>query len=290
MASFLTSAASVAVSSVTGAPVVPAGFSALGVVAGAPAAGAAGGASTGATSSGAAASGTGTTAAGGAAAGAAVGAGAAAAGGGISAATVGLIAVGGAAAAAAVVVAKKEDTDPLDVDDDGDGLTENQGDCNDNNAAVNPSGSVDFMNARFEPAGTVCPAGATGQPLEFPIVVTGTNHRCDTVTISSVSVLMTIVNVNNTNDTVGDTFTLDDVPFSPGSIGAAGGSATIRLTPTAGNCSNPRGGRAGQVDLSGQVTLQTSAGTFTVNAGNNVRVDFPLSGFLGQGSSVKHLR
>lgn len=30
-------------------------------------------------------------------------------------------------------------TDPADVDDDGDGFTENQGDCNDNNAAINPA-------------------------------------------------------------------------------------------------------------------------------------------------------
>jgi len=122
---------------VVGAPLVPAGFSESGVTAGsglAPAGGA-GGTTAAGDAAGAASTGGGTASTGVAAAG----------GPGFSAMAVLL---GGAALAGGAVALRgggedaAEPPDPLSVDDDGDGLSENQGDCNDQSAQVAPNGSV----------------------------------------------------------------------------------------------------------------------------------------------------
>jgi hypothetical protein len=296
------SSASVAVGAAAGAPAVPPGFAAVGVVAAAPApvpgivAGAEGATSAAGegASAGTATATEGAAAGAGKAAGAAAAAGAgAAAAGGISAATIGLVAGGVAAAGAAVVVATggedEPPPDPRTVDDDGDGFTENQGDCNDSNSSVNPNGTLAFSNARFDPAAVACPVGADGLALDLGVAVDATNNSCETVTISSATINVTITTVENTADTVGETFALSDVPFSPSSIGGAGGRTTVRAATQAGSCTNPAGGDGGFIEMSGTLALETSAGPFQVPVQNAYRVDFPVAGILSPGSAAKGL-
>ncbi len=301
------SSATVAVGGAAGAPAVPAGFAPLGVVAGAPApaagaavattgegvASGAGEAVTGAgsgssgTASGAPA-GTGAGTGGGAAAG-----GAAVAAGGLSTAAIVGIAAGGVALAGVGVAAaggggddsndshssSQPQQDPRAVDNDGDGFSENQGDCDDANHNVNPNGTLVFSGARFEPAVVACPVGADGQALDLGAAVNVSNNSCRTATISSATINITITAVENTNDTVGETYPLEGLPFAPNSVGA-GGFTTLRVTTQAGNCHNPAGGDQGAVEFGGTLLLETSAGSFTLPLQNSYHVDFPVSGLF----------
>jgi len=244
---------SVIVGASPGAPVIPSGFASAGIVAI--------GSSTAAatTSSSAAAAG---------------GAGAAgAAGGGLSATTIGLIAGGVALAGVGIAVAAGGGKpDPADQDNDHDGFTPRQGDCNDNNSAINPNGKDAFVNGRFAASSFTCPNGSPSS-VQLVLLADGQNNKCVDLSISAASVKFTVVAVNNTTDKVGDVVTLDNQPFAPKSI-AAGSRATVQVT-VAATCTNLNP-QPGNTDLSADVTFVTSAGTFTVKVPNAARVVFPL--------------
>jgi hypothetical protein len=102
-------------------------------------------------------------------------------GGGLSTGAI-LGLTGGAVAAGTVgaVALRKEDQhkqDPLEVDDDGDGLSENQGDCNDGNRDVRPGGAVTAVVSDTYSGGTVM----CSQPREVAISVS--NRSCATVAV-----------------------------------------------------------------------------------------------------------
>jgi hypothetical protein len=257
---------------------IPPGFDKAGIVAfvtvaGATIAGAAlaGGSSTAA---GAAASTAGSAGTAGGGSGTAAGSSGAASGGGMSAGKIGLI-VGGIAAAGLGVAAAAGgggDEDPRAVDDDGDGVSENAGDCNDGNAQINPNGAVNFANARFTTPTVNCPFG-TNRPLSIPLSVDGSNNRCSPANLSNVSVTFRVEASRNTLDEPGETFTVNNPTFSPSAI-TPGASATVQVQ-MATVCTNPEGGGGGFTELSAQVTLTGSFGTLTVPVSNRQRVNFP---------------
>jgi hypothetical protein len=88
----------------------------------------------------------------------------------------GFVAAGGAAA----IVATSKSPDPLDVDDDGDGFSENQGDCNDQNSDLHPNGAVTATV-------TDSRAGRTVNCSEpWTRIYRLTNNSCQTVTVNKI--------------------------------------------------------------------------------------------------------
>jgi hypothetical protein len=192
----------------------------------------------------------------------------------MSATTIGLIAGGVVAAGAVVAVAAGggDDVDPLTVDDDGDGVSENAGDCNDGNAQINPNAQVTFTNARF-PTGTInCSSGQGPRPLNIEISVDGVNNRCSATNVSA-QVTYRVEASRNTNDNPGETFAGGSPAVSPASLGP-GTSATQRIQ-TSNNCFNPPGAGSGTTDISAQVTLTGSFGSVQLRTSNRLRVVFP---------------
>jgi hypothetical protein len=260
---------------------IPPGFDKAGIVAfvtvaGATVAGAAlaGGSSTAAGAAASSAGSAGTAGGGGSAAG---GSGAAS-GGGMSAGKIGLI-VGGLAAAGLGVAAAAGgggDEDPLATDNDGDGLSENAGDCNDADGQVNPNGVVNFANARFETTTSTCGEGSDEAPVSLVLLADAANNRCGTpLTINGASVVLTIEIANGTNNRPGQRFNIPSLAVSPTTV-AAGSRATIRLDPRL-VCTNAPGEGGGAFnEFSAQLTVNTSAGTFTLQATNRHRVSFPF--------------
>ena len=195
-------------------------------------------------------------------------------------ATIGLIAGGVAAAGIGVAAAAggggSDTPDPLTTDDDRDGVSENAGDCNDGNPQVNPSGTIDFTNARFEDTSSVCPDGANDAPTNFTVLVDGVNNRCGTtVTITSASVQFVVQIANRTNNRPGQRINVGNLTPSPATVGS-GVSATVRVDPRL-VCTNPRGPSGGAFnEFSANVTLNTSAGNFTLATTNRHRTSFPV--------------
>lgn len=93
-----------------------------------------------------------------------------------------LLGVGGAAAVGAVVAGSggKGSPDPSTVDDDRDGFSEAQGDCNDSNPAVRPGGAV---TARAQILGR---ANLVGCATGWRFSITVTNNSCQSVTVGQV--------------------------------------------------------------------------------------------------------
>lgn len=195
-----------------------------------------------------------------------------AAGGGIG--RLGLVAGGIAVAGGVAALALKKD--PLEVDDDKDGFSEKQGDCDDRNAAISPNGRLEFSNARFESTLFNCPRASNNADVKA-ILFDATNNSCTTSSVSSVSATITIVTAAGTTNFSGQTLTFNNVPFSPTSIASAGGGQTFRATVNM-TCSNFNTGatRTGIFnDHSGRVTIQSSAGSFTLTTTNTTRTAFP---------------
>lgn len=166
------------------------------------------------------------------------------------------------------------------MDNDGDGLSENAGDCNDADAQINPTGAINFTNARFEDTTSTCPDGAQNAPTNFTILVDGANNRCGTtVTITTASVEFTVEIANKTNNRKGQRFNVENLTAVPSTL-ASGARATIRVDPRL-VCTNPRGQSGGAFnEFSARVTLTTSAGNFTQQTTNRHRTAFPF-GFGG---------
>ena len=184
---------------------------------------------------------------------------------------VALIALGVAATAgvAALILRKN----PLDTDDDGDGFSENQGDCNDHAAAIGPRGQFTLANARFESTVSNCPRGTNSADTKV-VLIDATNNTCTSSAISSASVALTYETASGTFNVVGQTLTFDNSPFSPNTVAGAGGGAVVRVT-AALTCTNGGGNPAAFNVVRGRVTVQTSAGAFTLTTSNTARTNFP---------------
>lgn len=93
-------------------------------------------------------------------------------------------AAAGAGGTAAVLLTR---TDPLEVDDDGDGVSEKQGDCLDTNAEVNPGGQFTITVTPDLGGSITCATPYT------PIEVKATNLSCTEVGVSRITLFSTLV-------------------------------------------------------------------------------------------------
>jgi hypothetical protein len=235
--------------------------------------------------------------------GAATGGGAAAGGGGLSTAAIAGIAGAAAAGAVGIALAATGDddaaasngggagtpgggtpgggsgggTDPADIDNDGDGFSENRGDCDDTDRRVSPNGEVEFTNARFQPSSVNCPEGSTDFEFRVSIRFDGANNSCSTVDINAVDVLATVTRVQGpiTNQ-VGESGSFNNRPANPNSLGV-GRSRNGILVNLPFNCFNQTGSQSGFFEFDGELTVRTSAETYTLRTSNEFRLDFPLT-------------
>jgi hypothetical protein len=176
-----------------------------------------------------------------------------------------LLGVGGVAAAgtAVVLLTKK---DPLEVDDDGDGFSEKQGDCNDTDREVRPGGEFSVVVSP-DVVGTVnCNAGF------MPIQVSATNLSCATVSITNITLTIQPI--------AGGCFTrapTQDIPVSSGTVGPGARQQTIgtrQFSGAVGCC--PGGTCSGTTTctFSETYTVMTTTGqrastfTFSINFPN----------------------
>ena len=121
---------------------------------------------------------------------------------------------------------------PLDTDDDVDGFSENQGDCNDHDAAIGPKGQFTLTNARFESPSFNCPPGTNNADTEV-ILIDALNNTCATASISSTSIVLTFETASGTTNVVGQAFAFPNSPFSPNTVAGVGGSSVARVSALA---------------------------------------------------------
>jgi hypothetical protein len=118
-----------------------------------------------------------------------------------------------------------------------------------------------------------CPVGANNSTYVLHATIDVTNGTSNTVTIKSVGVVMTLVAVKGTwLEQVGDKYTASNVTFVPSSFGS-GASGTVRVTiPSA--CSNGKTStpRSSYGDYAVALTVETSAGTYTIQSANRHRI------------------
>jgi hypothetical protein len=176
--------------------------------------------------------------------------------------------LGGAAVAGGAVAVLASKTDPLEVDDDHDGLSEKQGDCNDADPQINPSGA-------FSVAVTPDLTGAVNcNTPTATITVRATNLGCDAVTMNDIAWRSAHV----TGDCFGANF---NVPITLTVTSVPSGSrdlivATRFLGRTAGCCSGTGGYCGSRDDICGwqeTYVVSTSKGQFTHN--NSYTITFP---------------
>jgi hypothetical protein len=243
VAAFVTTA-SVRLFAPAGAPLVPAGFSGAGVV-----------------TTTAAATGPGAVSASGSGGGADVEAASKAkggkgkaekvskSGGGGAGAALGILALG--AAGAGVYLVTREDEAAKD--DDGDGVSEKDGDCDDTNKAVSPSGGFTFA-VDYAWAGTVACSASNPKAQTYRV----TNNSCAPLTIQSLT--LTLAGSGSCNLPP----TSETLPVSVSTV-ASGATTVIRTGAAAGAGSNLccTGQRCppGTCSVSETYTVVTSLGT-----------------------------
>jgi hypothetical protein len=148
---------------------------------------------------------------------------------------------------------------PSSPDTDGDGFTVANGDCNDQNATINPNGKVVveatvWVNPQYN-----CPRGSDGYPEDDDVVrLRITNNRCSVLAVTDASAKITVLEAHNTYNFPGETWTNDHARFSPATIAAGVGADVV--VEGGSVCTNPGGGD-GYNTYQADVTLQTSAGS-----------------------------
>lgn len=165
---------------------------------------------------------------------------------------------------------------PAAVDKDGDGFAEAAGDCNDQNAAVNPNGAIVvelclWLNPEWD-----CPRGSSDYPEDTDSIrVRLINNKCSTLVITSAAVQITVREASGTFNFTGETWTTENVQFSPSSIPMGVGGDI--LVDSGSTCTNTTGGGAYNV-YDAEVILQTSAGPIHAATSNSRTTNFPFSG------------
>ncbi len=135
-----------------------------------------------------------------------------------------------------------------------------------------PSGTVGFDNARFSAPVLLCEDGSVDVALPFAILVDADNPASSALTVRSVAVQMAIVDSPSEPSEVGFT-SIRSATATPSSVPARTGPS-VRVESTL-LCSNGRGDPERYNDWVGLVTLETSAGTFSVETQDRVRVNLP---------------
>lgn len=132
-------------------------------------------------------------------------------------------------------------------------------------------GTARFQNARFATPLLECPDGSAGTPIPFVILIDAANDSGASVSISSHTVTITIV----------------DSPI-PGEIGISGpqpsaispsvvpaGSQRLIQVDASITCINDPGNEPRYNTWQGLVSLATSAGAFNLETSNTMRVEVP---------------
>ena len=134
-----------------------------------------------------------------------------------------------------------------------------------------PRGSASFANARFGTPVIVCPNGSLNVPIEFTILVEAMNGTASLLTITSVST--TAIIVASTIESEIGLASSYPTTTTPAAVGALA-HATLQVGSTL-LCSNDEGNLPRFNEWSGRVTLATSAGVFTLETPDRMRVNIP---------------
>jgi hypothetical protein len=168
---------------------------------------------------------------------------------------------------------------PAPIDRDGDGFTEAAGDCNDQDAAVNPNGKVVVELCLWTTTEWDCPRRSRDSPEDTDLIrVRLINNQCDTLEIFSAAVQITVREAHGTFNPPGETWTTEHVSFTPSSIPmGVGGDVFVDSGST---CTNTGSGarRSGLYNVyEAEIILQTSAGPIHAAASNSRTTNFPFS-------------
>lgn len=115
-----------------------------------------------------------------------------------------------------------------------------------------------------------CPGGASDKRYDLHGTVGVRNGTSSVVTIQSISANMTLVSVQGAwLEKVGDRYDAGDASFTPRSVGA-GSTATLDVTITS-SCTSDKyeSGGSSRGDYAVVMHLVTSAGSYSVTAGNH---------------------
>jgi len=135
-----------------------------------------------------------------------------------------------------------------------------------------PSGQVSFANARFATPVLDCPDGSLNRELSLAIDFDATNPMADAVTLVTVSSTLIIQVSPLVPSEVGFASSRETVAV-PATV-PAHGAAVVRAT-TSLICANGTGDSPRFNEWSGRLTLSTSAGVFTLEAADRLRVNIP---------------
>jgi hypothetical protein len=114
-----------------------------------------------------------------------------------------------------------------------------------------------------------CPGGANNVPYDLHATVRAHNGTGKPVTIEAVSARMTVASIKGVwLEKVGDRYDAANAKFTPATI-TGGGGATLEVTiPSACTSGKYGTGTSSSADYDVSIHLTTSAGSFTVTAGN----------------------
>jgi hypothetical protein len=183
------------------------------------------------------------------------------------------IVAGGAAVA---VLAGGKETDPADVDDDRDGFSERQGDCDDTDAAVRPGGEVQF-SIDFAFSGTTTCSGRNPQQQVYRL----TNRSCDTVSLQGLQIVLTLGGTCAGSQSY--PVSLEATQVAPGaSVIVRRGAPVGSVAPL---CCQSYPCTQGTCTIALQYMLSTSAGTKTATQTYGIAdptgLDCPVCGSIG---------
>ena len=114
-----------------------------------------------------------------------------------------------------------------------------------------------------------CPGGASNAPYDLHGTVNVHNGTSAPVTIKSVSAQMTLASVRGDwLEKVGDRFDAPNLTFTPQEV-AAGANGSLSVTiPSACTSGKYGTGVSSSGDYDVRISVQTSAGTYSITAGN----------------------
>jgi hypothetical protein len=136
-----------------------------------------------------------------------------------------------------------------------------------------PSGEARFTNARFATPVLACPDGAQGLELALAIDLDASNTTGTAVTVNAASSTLIIVTSPAVPSEVGFASSLPTTAM-PSSVPARTSGVVMRAQTTL-ICANGTGDTPRFNEWSGRLTLSTSAGVFTLETVDRLRVNIP---------------
>ena len=161
-------------------------------------------------------------------------------------------------------------------DRDRDGFTTASGDCDDQNAAVNPNGSVVAASCSWQSSQWDCPRGSEKSPEDKDsIFVRVANNQCSSLAVADATVHVTVLEAHGTFNQPNEKWTSEHVLFSPKGLPMAV-TAEVEVDGDI-VCTNPGGGGSYNV-VQAEVVLQTGAGPIRCVTSNTHTTRFPVAG------------